>query len=198
MKRRDFLALAPMVLAPRAANAMLVDQREGDLIVTDFSFGDEASEVPGQWSGFTDRVMGGVSNADFERDVVDGRRCVRLKGRVTRDSGGGFIQLARYFGTSRDSFDASAYKGVELDIYGNNEEYNAHIRTSDVRWYEQSYRATFTARPQWETVRISWDQFVPYGIEAALDTSHIQRFGLLGWMREFEADLALARMAFYS
>ena len=83
-------------------------------------------------------------------------------------------------------------------VYGNNEDYNAHIRTRDVRWYEQSYRATFFAKPEWQTIRLPWAEFIPHSIEAPLDTAHIQRFGLLGWMREFEADLALARMAFYS
>lgn len=198
MKRRDFLAMAPMVLAPGAASAMIQDTKDGELVITDFSMGDTPSDVPGEWSGFTDRVMGGVSNADFQSDVIDGRRCVRIKGRVTRDSGGGFIQLARFFGTNRDGFDASAYKGIEITVYGNDEEYNAHIRTRDVRWYEQSYRATFVARPKWQTIRLSWDQFAPHNIDAAIDTVHIQRIGLLGWMREFEADLALARMSFYS
>ena len=151
--------------------------------------------IPGaSWRGFSDRVMGGVSNADFNRDEIDGIRCVRMTGDVTRDSGGGFIQMALYL----DQANASTYSGVELLVYGNDEDYNAHIRTPDCGWHDQSYRATFHADSRWQTVRIPWDAFKPNGVAAPLDNSRLERLGLLGWMREFTADLAVGEIALYS
>ena len=150
------------------------------------------------WRGFSDRVMGGVSDGNVEPSEVDGRRCLRMTGRVTRDSGGGFIQMAMYLGGRNNAFDASAWKGLELLVYGNDEDYNVHIRTADVRWYSQSYRATFFATPEWQSIRLPWSVFAPNQIDAPLDTSAILRVGLLGWMREFEADLSVAEVALYA
>ena len=70
--------------------------------------------------------------------------------------------------------------------------------TADVRWYSQSYRATFFATPEWQTIRLPWSAFAPNQIDVPLDTRQILRVGMLGWMREFEADLAVAEVALYA
>ncbi|MBT8445448.1 MAG: CIA30 family protein [Gammaproteobacteria bacterium] len=147
-----------------------------------------------RWRGFTDRVMGGVSDADFGASIVDGRRCARMSGNVTRDSGGGFIQMAMYL----DRFSASGYAGLELFVFGNGEDYNLHVKTTDCRRHDQSYRATFHSEPRWQTIRLPWEALSPNRVAAPLDTSNLRRIGLLGWMRDFQADLALGAIALYS
>jgi hypothetical protein len=106
--------------------------------------------------------------------------------------------MAMSLGGRSDGFDASAWQGLEFLVYGNNEDYNIHIRTADVRWYSQSYRATFFAKTAWQTIRMPWTAFAPNDIDAPLDTTRIQRVGLLGWMREFQADLAVAEVALFA
>ena len=107
--------------------------------------------LPGtRWRGFSDRVMGGVSDAEFARATVAGKRCIRLTGRVTRDSGGGFIQMALDLGSRGADFDGSAYEGVEFLVYGNDEDYNVHVRTADCGWYDETYRATVRVEPRWQ------------------------------------------------
>jgi hypothetical protein len=103
--------------------------------------------------------------------------------------------VALDFGEGRKPFDASAYSGLELDVFGNDEDYNCHIRTTDVRWYEQSYQATFHAPARWTTISLPWTSFTPYKIAAPLDLTQLLRFGILGWMRDFEADIAIGRVA---
>lgn len=149
------------------------------------------------WRGFSDRVMGGVSDAEFGLAEIDGLQCARLTGRVTRDSGGGFIQMALDLARGRGSFDAAAYSGIEILVHGNDEDYNIHVRTADCGWYDESYRNTFRAAARWQTLRFPWAAFVPNGLEVPLDPARLQRIGLLGWMREFRADLALAELALY-
>lgn len=159
--------------------------------------GEEGVLSPSLWRGFSDRVMGGVSEALFTRATVAGRECLRLSGRVTRDSGGGFIQMALDVGSAKTPFNASAYKGVELLVYGNNEDYNSHLRTADCSWYDQSYRATFRAEPRWQRVTIPWSGFTPHDVPVPLNPAGLQRIALLGWMRDFRADLALAELVLY-
>lgn len=196
--RRKLLTMAGVwpvsALAGKSAEILNVGNADERLVLSDFTPQDEYV-LPGvSWRGFTDRVMGGVSDADFNRDEIDGRRCVRMTGRVTRDNGGGFVQMALYL----NGADLSNYRGIEFIVYGNNEDYNAHIRTSDCTWHDQSYRATFRAHSRWQSVRLPWDAFKPNGVRSDLDTTAIQRIGLLGWMREFSADLAVAEVALYS
>lgn len=172
-------------------------QESGRLVLSDFG-GDEPVVIEGGgWRGFSDRVMGGISNARLDRDTVAGKNCIRLVGNVTRESNGGFIQMAMYFGRNDAELDASAFGGIELLVYGNDEDYNCHIRTADCGWYDDSYRVTFFAKPEWQTVRLPWGEFVPNRVQAPLDTSRINRIAILGWMREFEADISLAEIALY-
>lgn len=167
------------------------------LLLSDFQ-GEGEVVAPGmRWRGFSDRVMGGVSDAQFARAEVAGKRCVRLTGRVTRDNGGGFIQMALDMGPRGAGFDGSAFAGVEFLVHGNDEDYNVHVRTEDCGWYDESYRATVRLGPRWQRIRIAWTEFRPNGELPALDASRLQRIALLGWMREFEADIALAELALY-
>ena len=167
------------------------------LVLSGFEAGAETLVPGARWRGFSDRVMGGVSDASFSRATVDGRSCLRLTGRVTRDRGGGFIQMALDLGSARKGFDASAYAGIEILAHGNDEDFNLHLRTADCQWYDESYRTTFRAVPRWQRLYFAWADFQPNGLTAPLDTARLQRIGLLGWMREFTADLALAEIALY-
>jgi hypothetical protein len=201
MRRRELLGmagLAPALALASGQESTTPAPTGSRLVLTDFQQPEPVMIDDCAWRGFSDRVMGGVSNGNVEQDTVDGRRCLRMTGWVTRDSGGGFIQMAMYLGGRTGSFDASAYKGLEFLVHGNNEDYNIHIRTADVRWYSQSYRATVYAEPNWQTIRLPWSAFEPNQIDEPLDTTRILRIGMLGWMREFEADLSVAEVALYS
>ena len=194
--RRKLLVMAG--LAPFYSLGSAAAQRETTaterLVLSDFTANEPLIIEGARWRGFTDRVMGGVSNAEFDQTEVAGKRSARMSGWVTKDNGGGFVQMALYLGRGPD---ASAYRGIELLVHGNDEDYNVHLRTPDCGWHSQSYRATFRAESRWQTVRLPWVAFRPNDLRAPLDTTNLQRIGLLGWMRDFEADLALAEIALY-
>jgi hypothetical protein len=190
--------LAPALALAGGKQATAAAPAGSRLVLTDFQTPEPVMIDNCAWRGFSDRVMGGVSDGNVEAATVAGKRSLRMTGRVTKESGGGFIQMAMYLGGRGDAFDASAYSGLEFLVYGNNEDYNIHIRTADVRWHSQSYRATFFAEPRWQTIRLPWSAFEPNQIEAPLDVAAIQRIGLLGWMREFEADLSVGEVALYA
>lgn len=150
-----------------------------------------------RWQGFSDRVMGGVSDGTLRRDHIAGRDCLRLTGRVTTANNGGFLQMALSLAPRGQFFDATGYSGFEIDVLGNGERYNCHLRTGDVRWYDQSYRASFATTASWHRVRLPFSSFEPHALDVPLDLSRLQRVGLLGWMREFEVDLAVAGLFLY-
>jgi D-alanyl-D-alanine dipeptidase len=93
--------------------------------------------------------------------------------------------------------DASGYRGVRLVVRGNGERYSVHLRTPDNVRPWQSYRAHFTATPDWQAVDLPFSAFTPHRLDAALDLTRLRRLGLVAIGRAFSADLAIAKIAFY-
>jgi len=195
--RRSLIAAASAAtLSPFMGAFAAPRPRDEKLMLSNFA---EGYMLPGAgWRGFSDRVMGGVSNAELKSATIDNKNCIRLQGNVTRESNGGFIQMAMYFGDNNDELDGSAYKGIEILVHGNNEDYNLHVRTADCGWYDESYRITFFAEPNWQRLRFAWEDITPNGITDPLNPARLQRIALLGWMREFKADVSLAEISLYT
>jgi hypothetical protein len=149
------------------------------------------------WRVVTDTVMGGASSAGMDFTTLAERRCLRLAGTVSLENNGGFVQASLDLAADGGSFDASQYAGIELDVYGNGESYNLHLRTADTWIVWQSYRASFQAPPGWRTLRLPFGGFEAYRTRAPLDLRQLKRIGLVAIGREMQADLCLGRIAFY-
>ena len=54
------------------------------------------------------------------------------------------------------------------------------------------------AGPEWQRVQIPWSEFAANRVSEPLDTRRLTRIAILGWMREFQADIALAEIALYA
>lgn len=150
------------------------------------------------WVLISDRVMGGVSSGTMSRETVAGRPAIRMRGGVSLDNNGGFLQIALDLGDVGAPVDASAWTGIQLDVLGNDQTYNLHLRTTDLSRPWESYRQSFLALPSWRTLRLPFDRFVPHRTERPLRTNRLRRIGLIAIGREFEADLAIADIRFYS
>ena len=149
-----------------------------------------------RWRAVSDTVMGGASQARLAVAAVAGRPCACLHGEVSLENNGGFVQAS--LDLAVDGYlDASAFGGFELDVYGNGETYNLHLRTADTRIVWQSYRASFVALPQWQTLRLPFSDFQPYRIDTALNLSSLRRIGIVGIGRAFTAEVCVARVALY-
>jgi hypothetical protein len=146
------------------------------------------------WRVFTDTVMGGVSSADLIPAEVAGVRCLRLRGQVSLANNGGFVQASLDLG----ALDASAYRGIELKVCGNGEIYNLHLRTDDTRIVWQSYRASFQAGADWQTIRLAFDEFAPHRIDRPLDCTRLRRLGIIAIGKAMQADICLASLSFYA
>jgi hypothetical protein len=158
--------------------------------------GDPASAGPDRWRLFSDRVMGGVSAGDSEITERENRSCLRMHGDVSLENNGGFIQVASDITESeRQAFREG--NGIELVVYGNGEHYNVHLRTDAMRYPWQSYRASFTAHPRWQTLRLPFASFEPHRIEGKLKPDTVRRIGIVAIGRAFSADLCIGRVSVY-
>ncbi len=149
-----------------------------------------------RWRLFSDRVMGGISTGQARQTELDGLRCLRMQGDVRLENNGGFVQVASDLELSeREAFIGG--DGIELVVYGNSETYNVHLRTDGMRYPWQSYRASFLATPQWQTLRLPFAAFEPHRVEGALDSGQVRRLGVVAIGRAFTADLCIHRVGVY-
>jgi hypothetical protein len=175
-----------MVSAP-AADTLLID---------DFAVAGEPSRLGTHWRLVTDGVMGGVSAGGLSLGQIDGRRALCLRGEVRLENNGGFVQAALNLASEGD-LDASAYSGIRLLVRGNDESYNLHLKTADLRLPWQSYRSSFQTGPEWREIRLPFDGLEPHRIGVPLDTGHLRSLGLVAIGRAFAAELCVAEVGLY-
>jgi len=186
----------PLALAGFACICCATLMADETLIIDDRRSGGLESRLGNNWRMVTDAVMGGRSSGDLSVATIENKACLRLQGDVSLANNGGFIQAALDI-RSTPAADASTYAGLMLEVYGNDQEYNVHLRTDDVWLPWQSYRASFPAPGRWLTVRLPFDQFDGYRIGKKLDLGHLERIGLVAIGRAFTADLCVAQIGLY-
>jgi hypothetical protein len=148
------------------------------------------------WRVISDTVMGGVSSGSLVPAVVEGRDCLRMTGEVSLENNGGFVQASLDL-SAAGLLDAGEYAGIEIEVFGNGETYNLHLRTEDTRIVWQSYRASFQAQPNWQSLRLPFASFQPHRIDQPLDTRKLRRLGVVAIGREMKADISIARLLLY-
>ncbi|NOT97811.1 MAG: CIA30 family protein [Sideroxydans sp.] len=148
------------------------------------------------WRAVSDTVMGGVSRAELHATLVAGKPCLCLSGSVSLENNGGFIQASLDL-DEHGLLDATGFSGIQIEVCGNNESYNVHLRTGDTQVVWQSYRYSFTADTNWKTLRIPFADFMPHRIQLGLNTSQLRRIGIVAIGRKMEADICFSRIAVY-
>jgi hypothetical protein len=149
-----------------------------------------------RWRLMTDAVMGGVSRGELGIETRAGRECMCLRGDVSTRNNGGFIQLALDLEDAVAS-QAEDCRGIRLDVLGNGESYNLHLRTGDLWLPWQSYRASFATTPEWRSVHLPFAAFRPYKTGASLNLARLKRIGVVAIGRPFAAEICVAGVGFY-
>lgn len=167
-------------------------------IIDDLSSAHPRAVTGTDWELISDRVMGGVSRGRMTRETVQDRPALRMQGAVSLENNGGFLQIALDLDRHGSIIDAREWTGVEMDVTGNGEGYNLHLRTADVTRPWQSYRASFCPASEWHVIQLPFADFVAHRIDAPLDVSRLRRIGIVAIGRAFEADLAIAGLRFYT
>jgi hypothetical protein len=54
--------------------------------------------------------------------IGPGRPAIRMQGNVSLENNGGFVQIAIDLSPDGKALDASPWRGIELDVFGNSEE----------------------------------------------------------------------------
>ena len=141
--------------------------------------------------------MGGVSRGSVTSERVLGRNATRLRGQVSLENNGGFIQMTLDLNDIASQVDFSGWMGIEIDVVGNEETYDLRLRTNTLTKPWQSFRATFSASRQWKVVPILFTDIKPHRTDIEFNPSQLSRIGILAIGRVFNADIAVSAVRFY-
>jgi hypothetical protein len=154
-------------------------------------------ELDPNWKFVADDVMGGKSNGGMSLEMFQGRNAAVLRGDVSLDSNGGFIQIALDLLADGAGFDASNWDGIELDVWGNGERYDIRLRTDQLTRPWQSFQKEFATTQEWQVLQVPFDSVMPHRTDAIFDSAKLRRVGILAIGREFQAELAVAKVKLY-
>lgn len=166
------------------------------LLLDDFSDASGRSSFGTSWRGFTDRVMGGIS--DMQAAIVDTERgrAMRMTGVVRLENNGGFIQARLPLERRGAPLDASGFDAVRVVVRGAPGAYFLHVRTSDTRRPWQYYRAELTVAEEWQQRTIPFDAFEGQSIRGTPDWSRLDSIAVVAYGEAFEARIEVARLEF--
>ena len=148
------------------------------------------------WSFITDRVMGGRSEGSVDLDKIENVSCYRMKGKVTTENNGGFIQIRALI---NPNIKLREYNGVFAYVYGNNKNYNIFIRTplTVAPWQYYSYK--FSAPNKWIEIRAPFSKFKKSNFYQPKDLSNqkLKSIALVAAFEDFNSDICLAKIGLY-
>ena len=186
MKKIIFLILLLICQSNVLSKDMILDQLKNPKLTNQSQ----------NWIFITDQVMGGVSTGKFIVEKVDGVMCYRMTGNVSTKNNGGFIQIRAKLNPEINSKD---YEGVYVKVYGNEKNYNLHLRTGLTLAPWQYYSYTFATIKNWIEIRAPFEQFKKsnfYQPKTILG-QNIKSVGLVAGFDDFKSDICLSEIGFY-
>jgi hypothetical protein len=181
------LAMTLNLMATTTAGA-----EERVMLIDDFESAG-ISSIGTQWQGFTDRVMGGRSTIQAGYRETDDGRVLSMRGVVSLENNGGFVQVRLPLGTDR-TLDASGYTGVTVEARGEPGYYYVHLRTRQSRAPWQYYAAELPVSGEWQRIEIPFASFSGESIRRELDLSELVSLAIVGANHEFTADIDIRRI----
>ena len=150
-----------------------------------------------RWKFAADIVMGGVSQGYMSHELFHGRMATVLRGDVSLANNGGFVQINFDLCPDGGCFDASAWQGVALDLWGNGESYDIRLRTDQLTRPWQSFRSEIDTNRTWQTRYVPFSAFIAHKTDVMFDPARLRRIGIVAIGRVFQAEVAIARIGLY-
>lgn len=170
------------------------------LLIDDFQSGTGQASFGTNWSGFTDRVMGGLSDLSlgYQR-LEDDKLSLRLQGQVRLENNGGFIQARLPLEREEERFDASQWQGVRVKTRGIPGPYYIHLRSRATWLPWQYYTAPLavTNETEWQVHEISFSSFTGESTRRRLDVSGLKSIAIVAFGEAVAADIEVMHLEFY-
>ncbi|MCC5862825.1 MAG: CIA30 family protein [Gammaproteobacteria bacterium] len=164
------------------------------LLLDNFTDEQQRSALGTRWQGFTDGVMGGLSEIEAGYTEGDEGRVLFMRGPVRLENNGGFIQVRLPLTTDRSLFDASAWTGIAVVVRGRPGPYYLHLRTAGTPRVWQYFSAPMPVTEDWQRVVVPFATFRGQYLTAPLDHDRLRSIAVVAYGEAFEAELEIARI----
>jgi hypothetical protein len=142
--------------------------------------------------------MGGASVMEPGVERRDGEAVLRLRGRVSLQNNGGFIQLRLKLRPDGRAFDARGYAGLALRVRGRGPGYYVHLRTTRTVFPWSFYGQELSAGEEWSTVLLPFEAFHSENmLSGGLKPNRLVSVAIVAAKREFDADLQVDSISWY-
>jgi hypothetical protein len=178
--------------SPTAAETAMTET----LLIDDFSRADGLSMLGTRWEGFTDRVMGGLSEMAVAFRDSDEGRFLNMHGQVRLENRGGFIQARLPLEEGGGTFDARPWRGIGIRVRGRPGAYYIHLRTSQNWMPWQYYRAPIAVSEDWQEQLIPFGAFEGRSTWRGMDPGALKSLAIVAYGEAFDADIDVARIEF--
>lgn len=177
----------------KAETMIIDDMRNSNGEAEKADFCEATSE---RWCFVTDKVMGGVSEGSFETKIDGKNSHYNMQGSVSTENNGGFLQFRTEV---KDHPARKLYKGIRIQVRGNNEEYAVHIRTKYLFLPWQYYQSEFLATSEWRTIELPLKDFKKSNFyqPSVVSSIDIQTLGIVAIGRDFQANIDLRYIELY-
>ncbi|NLJ45458.1 MAG: NADH ubiquinone oxidoreductase [Treponema sp.] len=167
-------------------------------LLDDFRTG--VSALGTRWEGFSDRVMGGISDLRLGIEADSEGPYMALSGDVRLENRGGFIQarLLLKEGTS-SHYDGSKHQGIRMVARGDGDGYYVFLRTTSMVFPWAFFMAPIPVTEEWSEVRIPWSAFKKgdFGAAFPLDVRKLRSLAVTAYKKAFRARLQVREIGFY-
>lgn len=184
------LVIAMLVLSlnrPLAAGETLV-------LIDDFRA--QRSALGTSWQGFTDRVMGGLSDMQAGYREKEGSTVLAVTGQVRLENNGGFIQVRLPLDPGGNLLDVSQFEGIRVSARAIKPgAYYIHLRSADTRRPWSYYRAPLELGQDWAEIDLPWSAFEPRSLHRPLDPSRLLSVAVVAYGAAFDAELEIRSLA---
>ena len=178
------------------ADAMIIDDMRNSSAHGKAEEANFCEEKSDKWCFVSDKVMGGVSEGSFQTIVEGNDAHYNMQGNVSTKNNGGFLQFRTKISNHPKN---KLYKGIRIQVRGNNEEYAVHMRTKYLLLPWQYYESTFTATDEWQVVELPLKNFVKSNFyqPSNISSSDIKTLGIVAIGRDFQANIDLRYIELY-
>lgn len=167
------------------------------MILDDFR--SEVSLIGTAWEGFTDQVMGGRSEMSILRVPNPEGPYLSMRGKVSLERNGGFIQVRLKLSETGKPVDLSSYQGIRLTVRGEGKGYYIFLRTAQTLFPWKFYKAAIPVSTDWSTVDLPWSAFGPgdYGRVNPLKVEALKSLAITAYGEEFDARIDVKEVGLY-
>tara|TARA_A100001011_G_scaffold39757_1_gene37531 strand:- start:204 stop:758 length:555 start_codon:yes stop_codon:yes gene_type:complete len=146
------------------------------------------------WKYFSDQVMGGRSQGKAELLSENSKPFLRMKGIVTVENNGGFIQIRSAVGNLKKTLE-----GIEIKVRGNGERYYVFVRTTSTILPWQYYKAPFETKADWDNVQLKFSEFDRSSawLKRKIAPDSIKSIGIVAFGRNHEALIDVSEIKFF-